>query len=1185
MADLAGGDEMTNAGAPSHAASLRDRFVFPDDVDDSGDAVLRSRLVDVHDVASGVERTLRLWSKTKTHADLDLRALWRHEIRHVQRVMAYADARDVLVEAVEFVEDDSYFGVVLVRAGERLATVLETSSPRFWMHRLAEPQARTLLWKNVRRLAVAIGILHAQGLIHGNVGPDVVMTEGFEEPDFRLTGFEWSLWLGGEPAIAGADASARVYSFEGDWRALGHLAAWTLKLPLTGAGDVVVGADDSAALVLKQGELVLLRRLVAPTVTESIDAPSIVRAIDDLLASFARSSVTGAASLLILTFASWERVGAAVYDMSNGEIAIDDLPAQVGWIQGDLSGGASLLVPRDFDPERSRLRLVTANMLYELAAFRDARTTVSTWEVAICKHVRTRSTALPVTNEDEHVLTQTITVAARFPDVVELRARRAADIVDWSAFAHRATPAVTDGAADVRRALLLAQTMEALVRTLESYPVEVVAKRKDGQVLLRAQDQSDRDAFAKTVGLGTTDDALRRLFDDDQRDPAIAWRLSRSPGLGASASRDLGVHFLGVSDNGNGYEFEAERDLAVGDKYFLRTDRELGTEQVIRRRLRNFAGLDSQVDLGRALEDPWRERRRSPERVELDDSDLAELDVPKRTAMRAIFDTLPSFFVVGPPGVGKTKLATEIVRRRLTTEPATRILVSAQGHDALDHLQTELKKMLASAQLRDALLVRSKKSERRKSTEDDVDVVAAKIVQALGVSALARAAPAPLRARIETQRAAVKQATRDDESLNREQGAGQHALESLVVDAAHLFLSTANSHDIERLAEAREQFDWVLVEEAAKATGPELVGALLLSGRRLLIGDHHQLAPMEAEQISRILREPSLVSTALSLAKRHVAPIFGDSPELDELIAHVADPVMLAATAARALRLVEPFRTFVEEDEARGRANPTFRSISATLTEQRRMDPAIAHVVSQCFYDGRLTTEAGRAAQATEPLPYDLLGSMPCSPIVVVDFPHVSSTGRSDPAESHQPRWHNPQELESVIDVLRRIRPRAAGAPPSLAILSPYTAQVERLNRRIQHLSTGPLAHLRGFASVRSAGGWAGTVDSFQGSEADIVILSLVRNNARAGLGALGFLRDRRRMNVALSRAKRQLVIVGSLSFLEEAVRGVSPRGGNPQLAFLTTMVGTLHTLADEQRTDGVALATIIAPATLPGSS
>jgi hypothetical protein len=255
--------------------------------------------------------------------------------------------------------------------------------------------------------------------------------------------------------------------------------------------------------------------------------------------------------------------------------------------------------------------------------------------------------------------------------------------------------------------------------------------------------------------------------------------------------------------------------------------------------------------------------------------------------------------------------------------------------------------------------------------------------------------------------------------------------------------------------------------------------------------------------------------------------------------------------------------------------------VSAALTEQRRMDPAIARVVSTAFYEERLTTEPSRERAATEKLPYELLDGMPSSPIVVVDFPHVSSTGHAKPSEGHRPRWHNRGEVESVLAVLRRVRPVSSSAPPTLAILSPYAAQVELLTQRITQLSRSELSHLRGFASVRPGGELVGTVDSFQGSEADLVILSLVRNNARAGAGALGFLRDRRRINVALSRAKQQLVLVGSLEFLDVAVRGVHPHGGVHDLSFLTTIVRLLRSMATEQRADGTPLVTILSPDTL----
>jgi replication-associated recombination protein RarA len=110
------------------------------------------------------------------------------------------------------------------------------------------------------------------------------------------------------------------------------------------------------------------------------------------------------------------------------------------------------------------------------------------------------------------------------------------------------------------------------------------------------------------------------------------------------------------------------------------------------------------------LADPWRVRRGSREELsekEQNDEEFLDLDKPKQEAFLGLWSTLPSFFVVGPPGVGKTKLATEVVRRRFAAEGSTRMLLSAQGHDALDNLQDKIKKTLAAAKREDVLVVRA----------------------------------------------------------------------------------------------------------------------------------------------------------------------------------------------------------------------------------------------------------------------------------------------------------------------------------------------------------------------------------------------------------------------------------------------------------------------------------------------
>jgi hypothetical protein len=110
--------------------SLEDRFEFIGDAVAPGDReALRSAMFEVEDRLSGVERCLKLWRKTGTPVDEDLRQLWLHEMRQVQRVMSYAGARDVIVDVLEFVEDDEDFGVVLERVGQPLSEKRKRVSP------------------------------------------------------------------------------------------------------------------------------------------------------------------------------------------------------------------------------------------------------------------------------------------------------------------------------------------------------------------------------------------------------------------------------------------------------------------------------------------------------------------------------------------------------------------------------------------------------------------------------------------------------------------------------------------------------------------------------------------------------------------------------------------------------------------------------------------------------------------------------------------------------------------------------------------------------------------------------------------------------------------------------------------------------------------------------------------------
>ena len=177
------------ANANRKRPRLDERFEFlSDDAKSPGNRMeLRAAAFPVYDRVTQTDRALRLWRKTGSPLDADLRELWLHEMRQVRRLMSSAGASEVIVDLIEMVEDDQAFGIVVEDAGQALSLLHSRAVRSHWLRNLRAGRNRTLLWDNVRRLACALGLVHAQGLIHGSLSADVVMTQGALDPDFQLT--------------------------------------------------------------------------------------------------------------------------------------------------------------------------------------------------------------------------------------------------------------------------------------------------------------------------------------------------------------------------------------------------------------------------------------------------------------------------------------------------------------------------------------------------------------------------------------------------------------------------------------------------------------------------------------------------------------------------------------------------------------------------------------------------------------------------------------------------------------------------------------------------------------------------------------------------------------------------------------------------------------------------------------
>ncbi|HET9552165.1 MAG TPA: AAA domain-containing protein, partial [Anaeromyxobacteraceae bacterium] len=170
-------------------------------------------------------------------------------------------------------------------------------------------------------------------------------------------------------------------------------------------------------------------------------------------------------------------------------------------------------------------------------------------------------------------------------------------------------------------------------------------------------------------------------------------------------------------------------------------------------------------------------------------------------------------------------------------------------------------------------------------------------------------------------------------------------------------------------------------------------------------------------------------------------------------------------------------------------------AVKVTLAEQHRMNEAIMRFPSEALYGGALRAHPAVARHALD-----------AAPLEVVD---TSGRGFEEATPDGSDSRENAGEAALVAAEVERVLALGV-APAQVAVIAPYDGQVQRLRALL--------------AARVEEGLEVDTVDGFQGREKEAVVVSLTRAN---GEGEVGFLADVRRMNVALTRARKKLVVVG----------------------------------------------------------
>ncbi|NME06464.1 AAA domain-containing protein [Psychrobacillus sp. BL-248-WT-3] len=357
---------------------------------------------------------------------------------------------------------------------------------------------------------------------------------------------------------------------------------------------------------------------------------------------------------------------------------------------------------------------------------------------------------------------------------------------------------------------------------------------------------------------------------------------------------------------------------------------------------------------------------------------------------------------------------------------------------------------------------------------------------------------------IELERLPITQALQT-EWFSLLQEANDHDLDEI----RKLYVRHANVIGTTCVASARKEFmenyptfDVVIIDEVSKATPPELLLPMLKGKKIILVGDHHQLPPLVGEDtldetLQAILEESDSFEEKEELKKLLKESLF------ERLFKNLpkSNKTMLAIQYRMHESIMETITPFYEEENYR---------LQCGLTD------------SDAMRDHLLDSEIVKRTDH----------------LLWVDMPNEKRYFE-ERMKDGKSRF-NQAELDSIRKILIDLDKATEKAKQegrmeqhekkSIGVISFYGEQVKRIDRLIQQEMNLKHLHFR-----------TGTVDKFQGMEMDVILLSMVRNNQDKS-GDIGFANDYRRLNVALSRARELLVIVGSVEMFTKRAKQKSSR-------------------------------------------
>ncbi|KAL6828611.1 P-loop containing nucleoside triphosphate hydrolase protein [Trichoderma camerunense] len=445
------------------------------------------------------------------------------------------------------------------------------------------------------------------------------------------------------------------------------------------------------------------------------------------------------------------------------------------------------------------------------------------------------------------------------------------------------------------------------------------------------------------------------------------------------------------------------------------------------------------------------------------------LNDSQKDAIRFALASREVALIHGPPGTGKTHTLIELILQMIKREQ--RILVCGPSNISVDNIVERLSphkipilRLGHPARLLPSVLNHS------------LDV----LTQTSEAGAIVK----DVRAEMDAKQASIKKTKSGKErkaiytdlkELRKEYRERERRCVSNLVGGSKVVLATL--HGAGGFQLRNEQFDVVIIDEASQALEAQCWVPLLSAKKVVCAGDHLQLPP-----------------TIKSLNSKVKAKSKGGDDN--------ASPVIRGMTLETTLF-----------DRLLALHGP---SIKRMLTTQYRMHEKIMRFPSDELYDSELIAADAVKSRLLKDLEYDIENNEDTTePVIFIDTQGGDFPERNEDEDKENPKkgsLHGESKSNEMEAALVRLHVKqlveAGVRPEDIAVVTPYNAQL------------AALASLK----EKFPGIELGSVDGFQGREKEAVIVSLVRSNPD---GEVGFLGEKRRLNVAMTRPKRSLTVIG----------------------------------------------------------